>query len=121
VIAMVPKSKASKPSRHTLFVLEAMEVNVKKANQRWDKMQTSIDLLFAKLGSQEEVQTQMAEQLNLIAQALNKSSKDHTSLMQQMVVTNELVAHLAAERAQLEAQAPRGGGASDHRRDHHIP
>jgi hypothetical protein len=64
VIATAPKSKASKPSRQTLFVLE---VNMKKTNERWDKMQTSVDMLFVKLGSQEEVQSQMAVQLNLIA------------------------------------------------------
>jgi hypothetical protein len=31
VIATTPKSKASKPSRQSLFVLEAMEMNMRKA------------------------------------------------------------------------------------------
>jgi chromosome segregation ATPase len=64
VIATAPKSKAYKPLRQTLFMLEA---NMKKVDERWDKMQMSVDMLFAKLGSQEEVQSQMAVKLNLTA------------------------------------------------------
>jgi hypothetical protein len=90
---------------------------MKKADERWDKMQMSIDMLFAKLGSQEEVQTQMAAQLNLTAQALNQSSKDHMALMQQMTATSELVARLAVEHAQPEV---RGGGVADQPGDPHV-
>jgi hypothetical protein len=64
VIATTAKSKAYKPLRQTLFMLEA---NMKKVDERWDKMQMSVDMLFAKLGSQEEVQSQMAVKLNLTA------------------------------------------------------
>jgi hypothetical protein len=51
---MTLKSKAQlKPSQQTQFMLDAMEAEAKE-EERWKKMQESINLLFSKLEAQDE-------------------------------------------------------------------
>jgi hypothetical protein len=96
VITTAPKSKA-KPSVQTQFMLSAMAEEKKKDKQRWEQMQTNVDLLFVKLEKQSGVQTQMAAQLELTTQAITQYSKDHFMLTQQMATTSDLVFRLAVE------------------------
>jgi hypothetical protein len=106
VITTTPKSKAKiKPSHQTLFVPEAMEVAGKKEDERWDAMQGRIDLLFVKLETQGDTQQQMFTQLGLTTQALARTSSEQLALVQQITATTDLVAKLAAERAE-EHEAP---------------
>jgi hypothetical protein len=63
---MAPKSKSTaKPSLHTRFVLDAMAQDAKREEERWGKMQESIDLLYAKVDEQGDTQQQMTAQLQL--------------------------------------------------------
>jgi hypothetical protein len=71
VITTVPKSKAHlKPSQQTQFVLDVMAEMSSSAEQRWERVQESVDQLFAKMEAQEEAQHRMAVQVDLTAQAI---------------------------------------------------
>jgi hypothetical protein len=55
VITTTPKAKL-KPSVPTLFVIDAMADSVKREEERWTKMQTSLDLLSSNVDAQVESQ-----------------------------------------------------------------
>jgi hypothetical protein len=59
VITTAPKAKL-KLSVPTLFVIDAMADTVKREEERWTKMQTSLDLLSLNVDAQVESQQQMA-------------------------------------------------------------
>jgi hypothetical protein len=59
VITTAPKAKL-KLSVPTLFVIDAMADSVKREEERWMKMQTSLDLLSSNVDAQVESQQQMA-------------------------------------------------------------
>jgi hypothetical protein len=59
VITTAPKAKL-KLSVPTLFVIDAMADSVKREEERWTKMQTSLDLLSLNVDAQVESQQQMA-------------------------------------------------------------
>jgi hypothetical protein len=109
VTTTAPKSKACvKPSQQTQFVLDALDSTEKREDQRWEKMQESIDLLFSKLEAQEETQGQMAVQMELTAKAMTQSSQEQLALAQQLAATSEVVARLAIEKQQGDAQEVQG-------------
>jgi hypothetical protein len=88
VITTTPKSKA-KPLLQMMFMLDRMAVVEKKDDERWEQIQRSVDLLYAKVEAQYEIHKQM-------------SVKDQLALAQQLTAANELVARLAADRRTTE-------------------
>jgi hypothetical protein len=58
VITTAPKAKL-KLLVPTLFVIDAMADSVKREEERWTKMQTSLDLLSLNVDAQVESQQQM--------------------------------------------------------------
>jgi hypothetical protein len=81
VITTAPKAKP-KPSVQTEFMLAAMADAAKREEERWVKMQASIDILTSKVDSQGETQQQMAVQIDIATQALTQSVKDRLTLTQ---------------------------------------
>jgi hypothetical protein len=99
VITTAPKAKP-KPYVQTEFMLAAMADTVKREEERWVKMQVSIDILASMVDSQGETQQQMPVQMDITTQALTQSVKDRLTLAQQLVATSDMVAHLVADRCQ---------------------
>jgi hypothetical protein len=99
VITTAPKAKP-KPSVQTEFMLTAMADATKREEERWVKMQVSIDILTSKVDSQGETQQQMAVQIDIATQALTQSVKDRLTLTQQLAATSDMVARLVADRCQ---------------------
>jgi hypothetical protein len=60
------------PSPHSrLFVLQ-MEADAKKDDERWEKIQQSVDLLFAMMEVQDDVHQQMSAQMDLTMHELTQ-------------------------------------------------
>jgi hypothetical protein len=67
----MPKSKAHlKPPQQTQFVLDVTAETSSSTEQRWERVQESVDQLFTKMEAQEEVQHRMAVQVDLTTQAI---------------------------------------------------
>lgn len=63
-----------KPSKQTQLLLDAMAEVTHKEDIRLNKMQESLDLLFAQIRSMDTSQQQMAAQIDLTAKAVNQST-----------------------------------------------
>ena len=53
-----------------------MASSTQREDERWDQMTESIDLLFARMGGVERVQSQMAAQLDLSTQIMDQLLRD---------------------------------------------
>ncbi|CAN6253106.1 unnamed protein product [Urochloa humidicola] len=69
-----------------------------KNDERWDYMQESIDLLFAKVGRVETQQDQMREQLDLNSKVVDQTVRDQIVLAKQLAETGRVVAELRLSR-----------------------
>jgi hypothetical protein len=91
-----------KPSPHTQFILDAMAGDVKIDDDRWVKVQESLDLLFAQVESIYSTQQQMAAQLNLTTKTMQQTTKDQFLLAKQMQTTGDAVGRLTAWQFKME-------------------
>jgi len=74
-----------------------MASSTQREDERWDQMTESIDLLFARMGGVERVQSQMAAQLDLSTQVMDQLLRDQTTLAKQMDTTGKTVSNLAQQ------------------------
>ena len=74
-------------------------------DERWDQMTESIDLLFARMGGVERVQSQMAAQLDRSTQIMDQLLRDQNTLAKQMDTTGKTVSNLA-QQFSSSTQAP---------------
>ena len=88
------KTAPFKPSAQTRYVLDAMSVADRKQDERWETIQESLDLLFAKMSTVEQNQHQMREQLNLNSTVIDQSVRDQLTLAKQLAETGNVVAQL---------------------------
>jgi hypothetical protein len=112
------------PLRKTQFILDAMSEASLMAEMRWEQVQESVDLLFAKLKALEASQQRMATQVDLTAQAIAWANQEHQALAQQLATTTEVVTWLVATRdvvAAPGAQGPQHGCAVDTAAPHNCP
>jgi len=65
-----------KPSVQTTLLLEAMASSEQREDAKWDHLNESIDLLFAKVGAIDRTQQQMSAQLDLSAQVMERIIQD---------------------------------------------
>jgi len=84
-----------KPSAQTQFILDAMESFSQREDSHWDQMTESIDLLFARVGNIERVQSQMSAQIDLSAQIMDQVLRDQITLAKQLETTGQTVSRLA--------------------------
>jgi len=84
-----------KPSAQTQFILDAMESFSQREDSHWDQMTESIDLLFARVGNIERVQSQMSAQTDLSAQIMDQVLRDQITLAKQLETTGQTVSRLA--------------------------
>jgi hypothetical protein len=97
VTTTTPKAKP-KPSLQMKFVLDAMADEAKWDEERWLKMQQSLDILSSKVEAQGVSQHQMMAQLEITTQALSRSSKDQLAFAQQLAATSDVIVRLVAKR-----------------------
>ena len=84
-----------------------MASSTQREDERWDQMTESIDLLFARMGGVERVQSQMAAQLDLSTQIMDQLLRDQNTLAKQMDTTGKTVSNLI-QQFSSSTQAPYG-------------
>lgn len=67
---------------------------VKQVEDRWKKVQESLDLLFIQIEALGNSQQQMAVQMELTAKAVNQSTQGPLLLSKQLKATGDAVARL---------------------------
>jgi hypothetical protein len=92
-----------KPSKPTQLLLDAMAEATHKEDVRLNKMQESLDLLFAQIRSMDTSQQQMAAQIDLTAKAMNQSTQDQILLSQQLKATGDAVVRLTMWQMKMDA------------------
>lgn len=75
-------------------MLDAMADAVKQVEDRWKKVQESLDLLFIQIEALGNSQQQMAVQMELTAKAVNQSTQGPLLLSKQLKATGDAVARL---------------------------
>ena len=71
-----------------------MESFSQREDSHWDQMTESIDLLFARVGNIERVQSQMSAQIDLSAQIMDQVLRDQITLAKQLETTGQTVSRL---------------------------
>lgn len=100
---MITTAPQAKPSAQTNFVLEAMEEAEQREQERWRKTQDSIDLLFTQVSAVSNSQQQVSAQMDLIAKAVNQSTKDQLMMAKQLQATGDAVSRLTRWQMQFES------------------
>ena len=78
-----------------------------REDYHWEQMSQSVDLLFARVGNIERVQSQMSAQMDLSAQIMDQLLRDQTTLAKQLDTTGQTVARLAAQVSDPDSVPPR--------------
>ena len=91
---MIAKTAPPKPSVKTQLVLEAIEASDNNKDERWDQLQESLDLLFAKVSTLNKNQHQIRAQLDLNSKVVDQSVRDQLVLVKQNAETGHVVAQL---------------------------
>lgn len=104
-----------KPSAQTQLLLDEMARRASDRDERWDEVQESLDLIFAKMTTFDNNQKQMKAQLDLNSQVVDQAVRDQITLSKQITETGRVVARLALERDKEPAFDEEGSVASTER------
>jgi hypothetical protein len=80
------------------MVLDEMDVKDAIDEERWEKLQQSLDLLFTKVSVCETNQIQMKAQLDLNSQVLDQATREQVNMAKQVAETGRVVAQLRLDK-----------------------
>lgn len=109
MITTAPKTKSKpKPSQQTQFIMDAMaeashraQEKAREEEDRWAKMQESLDLLYAQVHAMDATQSQLVAQMEITAKAVNRSTQDQILLAKHLAETSEAVARISTGKKQM--------------------
>lgn len=88
-----------KPSAQTQLILDEMDINESINEERWDSLQQSLDLLFAKVANIEHNQVQAKAQLDLNSELIDRIARDQVTMNKQIAENGRTIAQLRFDKA----------------------